>query len=676
MKIKTRIVISILLSLILASGISILLGYTFVKMDEMGALEDAATSIVRGGFELSYLTSDYLINGEERAQDQWKSKYNTLQNDISFLYGTDPKESTAIDSIQEYNEKVKAAYNSIPENLVIQNETAHIYHNFHQILWARNIVQIQGLIYEASHLQQLYRDKLNEIQFYNGVLIFILILSILVILSVNYLLINHSLVISIGTLIKGTNAFASGDLDYSIQTGSDDEINEIALALNNMATRLKNVTASRDDLNNEIEERKRAEHQILLYALRNKELINLHNIEKSVSDEEIMQYTLEAGIRSTESRYGFFGMLSEDESDMTIYTWSQDAMTACSIHNTPIHFPISQAGIWGECVRTRSPFIMNEYHEYHPLKKGCPDGHVPITRFLGVPIIHESHIVLVVGVANKEGDYNEEDVSAIITLYQKMWEIFIRRRYEQERNILLFDLEQKNKEMERFVYTVSHDLKSPIITIKGFLGYLERDAISGNIERFHGDISRIRNAADKMQHLLEDLLELSRIGRMKNPSVDIRFTDLAKEAAEMSLGILEKSGAVLQISPDMPVVHGDKTRLLQVLTNLIENAAKFTSNTSEPKVEIGAVQTNDITAFYVKDNGIGVDPEFHERVFELFDKLNPDTPGTGVGLTLVKRIIEEHGGIIWVKSDGLNSGTTFFFTLPIVDMDRQQTYGN
>ena len=254
-----------------------------------------------------------------------------------------------------------------------------------------------------------------------------------------------------------------------------------------------------------------------------------------------------------------------------------------------------------------------------------------------------------------------------------MWEIFLRRKSEQERNILLFELEQKNKEMERFVYTVSHDLKSPIITIKGFLGYLERDAVSGNIDRFHGDISRIRNAADKMQILLEDLLELSRIGRMKNPPVDIRFTDLAQEAADMTLGILGKAGVTLQISPDMPVVHGDKTRLLQVLTNLIENAAKFTSNTNEPKIEIGAVHTDDITAFYVKDNGIGIEPEFHDRVFGLFDKLNPDTPGTGVGLTLVKRIIEEHGGLIWVKSEGLNSGTTFFFTLPIVDVDEQQT---
>ena len=75
----------------------------------------------------------------------------------------------------------------------------------------------------------------------------------------------------------------------------------------------------------------------------------------------------------------------------------------------------------------------------------------------------------------------------------------------------------------------------------------------------------------------------------------------------------------------------------------------------------------------MKDNGIGIEPEFHERVFGLFDKLNPDTPGTGVGLTLVKRIIEEHGGLIWVKSEGLNSGTNFFFTLPIVDVDEQQT---
>jgi PAS domain S-box-containing protein len=232
------------------------------------------------------------------------------------------------------------------------------------------------------------------------------------------------------------------------------------------------------------------------------------------------------------------------------------------------------------------------------------------------------------------------------------------------RKKLISELENKNAELERFTYTVSHDLKSPLFTIRGFLGYLEQDALSNNYERFKSDLQRIIDATNKMQTLLNELLELSRIGRLKNEPTKLSFEELAREAADLVQGrIMERSIAV-HIATGLPCIYGDRQRLVEVLQNLLDNAAKFIGDQKEPRIEIGwSGEEDGKPIFYVRDNGMGIAPEHHDRVFGLFNKLDPRTDGTGVGLALVKRIIEVHGGRIWIQSE-MGKGSTFFFTLP------------
>jgi PAS domain S-box-containing protein len=235
-----------------------------------------------------------------------------------------------------------------------------------------------------------------------------------------------------------------------------------------------------------------------------------------------------------------------------------------------------------------------------------------------------------------------------------------------ERKNLIAELEGKNAELERFTYTVSHDLKSPLFTIRGFLGYLEQDALSGNVGRLKADVKRITDATEKMQNLLNDLLELSRIGRITNSSVVIPFDELAQEAMELVHGRILERGVHIQIGANLPVVFGDRPRLLEVLQNLIDNSAKFMGHQKDPRIEIGQ-SGNDreqgMPIFYVRDNGVGIASEHFERVFGLFNKLDAQSDGTGIGLALVKRIIEVHGGRIWVESE-IGRGSTFYFTLP------------
>ncbi len=203
------------------------------------------------------------------------------------------------------------------------------------------------------------------------------------------------------------------------------------------------------------------------------------------------------------------------------------------------------------------------------------------------------------------------------------------------------------------------------MTITGFLGYLESDARKGNIDKVKTDISRISNAARKMENLLKDLLELSRIGRLMNPPENIPFGEIVREALEQVQGRIESSQVQVEIQSELPVVHGDRERLVEVLQNLLENAIKYSSGCPGPLVEIGTRGENEnhYPILFVRDNGIGIDPQYHEQVFGLFNKLNPQMEGTGIGLTLVKRIIEIHGGRIWIELSPGN-GATFLFTLP------------
>jgi PAS domain S-box-containing protein len=241
-----------------------------------------------------------------------------------------------------------------------------------------------------------------------------------------------------------------------------------------------------------------------------------------------------------------------------------------------------------------------------------------------------------------------------------------RKKAETEREKFIAELENRNAELERFTYTISHDLKSPLVTINGFLGYLEKDARAGNTERLQNDLHRIQEAVNKMRNLLNDLLELSRIGRLVNTPEAISFAELARDALASVQGQLEERGIKAVIQPDLPFVFGDRQRMMEVLQNLIDNAAKFMGDQKNPQIEIGqrsASREHGNAVFFVRDNGVGIPAEQHERIFGLFNKLDSMSEGTGIGLALVKRIVEIHGGKVWVESE-TGRGATFYFTLP------------
>lgn len=306
--------------------------------------------------------------------------------------------------------------------------------------------------------------------------------------------------------------------------------------------------------------------------------------------------------------------------------------------------------------------------------------HLPKTRSeMAIPLINQDKIIGALTFQSEfEDAFSESDISILQTMCDQIAisienarlfsdlqkELDQRRRSELEREALLGEMEAKNAELERFTYTVSHDLKSPLITIRGFLGHLLSDAERGDLARMQDDARRISDATNRMQRLLEELLDLSRVGRLVNPPENVPFEQVAREALSLVEGRIGAGRIAVQVEANMPVVRVDRMRLIEAIQNLLDNAAKFMGTRPDPLIEIGTMFFGEELAFFVRDNGIGIEPKFHAKVFGLFDKLNPATEGTGVGLALVKRIIEVHNGRIWLESQA-GQGTTFYFTLPI-----------
>ena len=251
----------------------------------------------------------------------------------------------------------------------------------------------------------------------------------------------------------------------------------------------------------------------------------------------------------------------------------------------------------------------------------------------------------------------------VVTVSQDITEI---KRAQADQARLIRQLEAQNSELERFAYTVSHDLKSPLITIRGFTGLLETDIEAGDREAVQSDLRQIRDTTARMQNLLEDLLKLSRIGQMVDELEELLLHDVISDAVKQLAGPISERGVRVKVSPELPRVVADRSRLTEVFQNLIENSVKFMGDQSQPEIDIGAQIHDGGTICYVRDNGIGIHQQHRERIFELFQRLGKDTDGTGIGLALVQRIVDVHGGKVWMESDGVGKGATFFVDLPDV----------
>jgi len=225
------------------------------------------------------------------------------------------------------------------------------------------------------------------------------------------------------------------------------------------------------------------------------------------------------------------------------------------------------------------------------------------------------------------------------------------------------ELAAKNAELESFAYSVSHDLRSPLRSLDGFSRLLLEDASEKLNNQEKDYLQRIYKAAQRMGQIIDDLLQLSRINRVNFTPQQVNLSNLVKSSFDKLQQIEPQRDVEIEIEPDIQV-RGDASLLDIALQNLVNNSWKYTSKNPHSKIRFGTATVDGKQAYYIKDNGVGFDTRYSEKLFGPFQRLHgiDEFPGTGIGLATVKRIVDRHGGQVWANSK-LDKGTTFYFTL-------------
>jgi PAS domain S-box-containing protein len=539
----------------------------------------------------------------------------------------------------------------------------------------------------------------------------------------------------------------------------------------------------------DITERKWAEETIRLNEARLESLFKISQY-KATDVRDLLKFVLEEAIRLTGSKLGYIYHYNEQRREFTLNNWSSNVMKECTIAEPQAIYQLDKTGIWGEAVRQGRPIIINNSHAPDPLKKGYPDGHALLSKYMTIPVIIDDAIVGVIGLANKSDDYDEADVRQLTLLMDSAWKIVDRRQmekalrtisdryrsfieltgelgwttnadgevvedmpswriytsqtyeeikgwgwskalhpddlehtlqiwktsvmeksaYETEYRIRRYDgiyrhfmvrgipvlnkdgnirewvgtciditerkaaeeaiktvnqkLQAAYKEMESFSYSISHDLRAPLRHMSGFAELLIQRQEGQLDEKSHHYASMIVSASKKMGMLIDDLLAFSKMGRMEMKQRNVNLNDIVREAIQDIHDETKGRDIVWRID-ELPDVYGDQSLLKLVFDNLISNAVKYTRTRPQAEIRIGCKDEGSEIICSVKDNGVGFDMKYADRLFEVFQRLHAEEEfeGTGIGLANVQRIISRHGGRTW--ADGaVGQGAIFYFTLP------------
>lgn len=420
----------------------------------------------------------------------------------------------------------------------------------------------------------------------------------------------------------------------------------------------------------DITERKRAEEERDMSLARLEALWNLAQM-KEVDESELYEVILAESVTLTGSKYGLIARVSEDGRTLTLKFLTPEVGRDCHIPDGRV-LEMDRLTILDKPVREKTYVIDNECKVV--VESRLPSGHVAIERVLAAPILSEGIVREVLVVANKPFDYNEQDANQLLLLGAGAASLIERRAFEEkikeltrtlERRVAerTAELEEVNRGLEAFTYSVSHDLRSPLRSIDGFSLAIMED-YSDKLDNVGLDyLVRVRAATQRMGHLIDDLLRLSRVTRTEIKWADVNLSNLAREIlAELQKSAPERN-MELVVQPDV-VVWGDPALLRIAMNNLLHNAWKFTGKKLLGKIEFGCVSPKGERVCFVRDNGVGFDSKYADKLFQPFQRLHAegDFSGTGIGLAMAKRIIGRHGGQIWAEG-AVDQGAAFYFTI-------------
>lgn len=398
----------------------------------------------------------------------------------------------------------------------------------------------------------------------------------------------------------------------------------------------------------------------------------LHSLHSNASDlarvnnineiAEITENTLFGVIGFTRGSFG----LVEGDKLVHRYRWGFNS-------SDPFILELDGSGITVEAINSQKTILVNDVSKNQSYITA--EAETEILSELCVPIFVRNEPIALLNIESTEKDaFTSSDQELVEILASHISAAMYRLQAEDVKLELLNQMKQINEELSRsntdlenYTYIISHDLKAPLRSIKSFSSFLEEDYGSSLDSEALEYLNRIVAAVTRMDDLISDLLTVSRIGRkfMDEESVDLNEL-LDEILADLSATIKEKS--VLVQKDDLPTILTQKVWIRQLFTNLISNGIKF-NDSNEPTLNIQYSKADDFHLFKIQDNGIGISSEYHERIFNLFERLHTvdEYPGTGAGLAICKKIVDNFGGKIWVESEGSGDGSVFCFTFPVFD---------
>ncbi|MBU4415287.1 MAG: GAF domain-containing protein [Proteobacteria bacterium] len=451
-------------------------------------------------------------------------------------------------------------------------------------------------------------------------------------------------------------------------------ISEMFFPLRNIKSEIRGIVGVVRD----ITESKWAEEAIRLNESRIKILLKLNQMADA-SLQEIKDFSLEAAVKLTKSKIGYIAFMNDDETILTMHSWSKNTVKQCDISDKPLTYPMETMGLWGEAVRQRKAIITNNYSSPNPFKKGLPKGHIKIIRHMNVPVFEDNRIVIVAGIGNKQNDYDESDVRQLTLLMQDMWSLIQRKQAEKEKKKIEVQLlqAQKIETIGTLVGGIAHNFNNLLMGVQGYTSLMlfETDPTNPNYAR----LKNIEKMVKSRLILTQQLLGYARKGQDKIKPLDLNL--LVEETSE-TFGKTRKEFTIhRELADDLYTIEADQGQIEQVLLNLYVNAADAmpeggdltlkTINSSHKNIKGKHYDSkpDNYVMLSVTDTGTGMDKFTMKRIFEPF--FTTKNQRTGIGLASVYGIIKAHNGYIDVDSKK-GHGTTFKVYLPASEIKIQK----
>lgn len=393
--------------------------------------------------------------------------------------------------------------------------------------------------------------------------------------------------------------------------------------------------------------------------------------------EKLVQSITDSATRLAGAAFGafFYNVVDAAGESYTLYTISGVPKEAFSRFPMPRNTKVFAPTFTGESAVRVHDIRKDPRYGQNPPYRGMPAGHLPVASYLAMPVVSRGGTViggLFFG-HPEPGVFSERSEMLVAGVAAQAAVAMDNARLFREAQKLIAQLDESNKELDQFAYVTSHDLKAPLRGICTVSQWLEEDLADVLTDTTREQLGLLRSRVQRMEGLINGILAYSRAGRMCSKPELVAVDELLAEVIEMSVG---PGGARVDVAPGMPQLHCERVPLQQVFLNLIGNAFKH-ARKGDPHVRVGVRDDGTSFRFSVGDDGPGIAPEFHERIWGIFQTLEPrdSVEGTGIGLSIVKKIVESKGGRVWVESRE-GAGATFHFTWPKTERGTEGDVGD